>query len=81
LGLKFGSPPQSRRARQQNGAERILREIRRRTRVAGAFPDGQSALNRLTAFSNAQDVQQPPRLQLRHSLGNHAYARNVEAPT
>jgi putative transposase len=25
--------------------ERILREIRRRTRVVGAFPDGQSALN------------------------------------
>jgi hypothetical protein len=28
--------------------ERILREIRRRTRVVGSFPDGQSALN-LTA--------------------------------
>ncbi len=27
------------------GLERILREIRRRTRVVGAFPDGQSALN------------------------------------
>jgi putative transposase len=25
--------------------KRILREIRRRTRVVGAFPDGQSALN------------------------------------
>jgi transposase-like protein len=25
--------------------ERILREIRRRTRVVGVFPDGQSALN------------------------------------
>jgi transposase-like protein len=25
--------------------ERILREIRRRTRVVGACPDGQSALN------------------------------------
>ncbi len=25
--------------------ERIMREIRRRTRVVGAFPDGQSALN------------------------------------
>jgi len=24
--------------------ERILREVRRRTRVVGAFPDGQSAL-------------------------------------
>jgi transposase-like protein len=28
-----------------NNLERILREIRRRTRVVGAFPDGQSALN------------------------------------
>ena len=28
-----------------NPLERILREIRRRTRVFGAFPDGQSALN------------------------------------
>ena len=25
--------------------QRIIREIRRRTRVVGAFPDGQSALN------------------------------------
>jgi putative transposase len=25
--------------------ERIMREIRRRTRVVGAFPDGQSCLN------------------------------------
>jgi transposase-like protein len=28
-----------------NPLERIIREIRRRTRVVGAFPDGQSALN------------------------------------
>ena len=34
-----------RRIRTNNPLERILREIRRRTRVAGAFPDGQSALN------------------------------------
>jgi putative transposase len=34
-----------RRIRTNNPVERILREIRRRTRVVGAFPDGQSALN------------------------------------
>ena len=34
-----------RRIRTNNPQERILREIRRRTRVVGAFPDGQSALN------------------------------------
>jgi transposase-like protein len=34
-----------RRIRTNNLLERILREIRRRTRVVGAFPDGQSALN------------------------------------
>jgi transposase-like protein len=31
--------------RTNNPLEHILREIRRRTRVVGAFPDGQSALN------------------------------------
>jgi transposase len=33
------------RSPDNNPLERILREIRRRTRVVGAFPDGQSALN------------------------------------
>jgi hypothetical protein len=32
-------------SRTHNPLERILREIRRRARVVGAFPDGQSALN------------------------------------
>jgi putative transposase len=34
-----------RRLRTNNPLERIIREIRRRTGVVGAFPDGQSALN------------------------------------
>ena len=34
-----------RRIRTNNPLERLLREIRRRTRVVGAFPDAQSALN------------------------------------
>jgi transposase-like protein len=34
-----------RRIRTNNPLERILREIRRPSRVVGAFPDGQSALN------------------------------------
>jgi putative transposase len=37
--------PHWRRLRTNNPLERIMREIRRRTRVVGAFPDGQSALN------------------------------------
>ena len=32
------------RIRTTNALERILKEVRRRTRVVGAFPDGQSAL-------------------------------------
>ncbi|TWT35252.1 Transposase, Mutator family [Posidoniimonas corsicana] len=32
------------RLRTNNGLERLMREIRRRTRVVGAFPDGNSAL-------------------------------------
>ena len=35
--------------RTRNPLERIIREIRRRPRVVGAFPDGQSCLNRAAA--------------------------------
>jgi transposase-like protein len=34
-----------RRIRTKNPLKRIMREIRRRTRVVGAFPDGNSTLN------------------------------------
>jgi len=38
-----------RRIRTNNPLERILREVRRRTRVVGAFPDGKSALMLVSA--------------------------------
>ena len=37
------------RIRTNNPLERIMREIRRRTRVVGNFPDGQSALMLVSA--------------------------------
>ena len=37
------------RIRTNNPLERILREVRRRTRVVGAFPDGNSALMLIAA--------------------------------
>jgi transposase-like protein len=40
-----------RRIRTNNPLERIMREIRRRTRAVGAFPDGNSALNLAAARS------------------------------
>lgn len=42
-------PPEHwRQIRTNNGIERINREIRRRTRVVGTFPDGNSALMLVT---------------------------------
>ena len=41
-------PERWRRIRTNNGIERINREIRRRTRVVGAFPDGNSVLMLVT---------------------------------
>src|SRR5438477_10204064 len=38
-----------RQVKTNNPLERIIREIRRRTRVVGAFPDGHSALMLVTA--------------------------------
>jgi putative transposase len=45
LGLSQRALADWRRIRTNNPLERIMREIRRRTRVVGAFPDGESALN------------------------------------
>lgn len=42
-------PEHWRRIRTNNGIERINREIRRRTRVVGTFPDGNSTLMSVTA--------------------------------
>ena len=59
--------------RTNNPLERIMREIRRRTRVVGAFPDGQSCLNlaaaRLryiagTAWSTKRYMNMQPLYQL-----------------
>lgn len=42
----YGFPDSDwRKIRTNNPLERITKEIRRRTRVVGAFPDGQSCLN------------------------------------
>lgn len=42
-------PERWRRIRQNDGVERINREIRRRTKVVGTFPDGNSTLMLVTA--------------------------------
>jgi transposase-like protein len=44
LPLGTASRSRSGRIRTNNPLERIMREIRRRTRVVGAFPDGKSVL-------------------------------------
>ena len=45
-----------RRIGTNNRLERIMRQIRRRTRVVGAFPDGQSALN----LAGRSTIPRPP---------------------
>lgn len=47
-----------RKIRTNNSLERVMKEIRRRTRVVGAFPDGKSALMLVAA-------------RLRHIAGTH----------
>ena len=58
-----------RKIRTNNPLERIMKEIRRRTRVVGAFPDGQSCLNLAAA-------------RLRYIAGTawlHEYAASLSA--
>ena len=58
-------PPEHwRRIRTNNGIERINRETRRRTRVVGAFPDGNSALMLVTAR---------PKCIVEHEWGKRRY--------
>jgi putative transposase len=54
-----------RRIRTNNLLERLLCDMRRRTRVVGAFPDGQSALNLAAA-------------RLRHVAGNIALLKDQQ---
>src|SRR5262245_21521469 len=49
-----------RQIRTNNPLERIIREIRRRTRVVGAFPDGKSALMLVAARLRASERQSVP---------------------
>jgi putative transposase len=55
------------RLRTNNVLERLMKEIRRRTRVVGAFPDGQSALLLVAA-------------RLRHVAGTHWGTRRYLDP-
>ena len=49
--------------------ERIMREIRRRTRVVGAFPDGQSALNLAAArLRQIAGTKWPPKCYMNMQL-------------
>lgn len=52
------------RIRTNNGIERINREIRRRTRAVGTFPDGNSALMLVTAR---------PKCIVEHEWGKRRY--------
>lgn len=63
--LAYSSYPREHwtRLRTNNALERLMREIRRRTRVVGAFPDGNSALMLVAA-------------RLRHVAGTKWGSRN-----
>ena len=64
--------------RTNNPLERIMREIRRRTRVVGAFPDGQSCLNlaaaRLRHIAGTQwSTRKYMNMAPLHAVQNEAY--------
>ena len=68
--------------RTNNPLERIMREIRRRTRVVGAFPDGQSYLNlaaaRLRHIAGTQwSTRKYMNITLLHAARNEAYGAVV----
>jgi len=47
--------PHSKKIRTTNCMERLIKEIRRRTKVVGAFPDEESCLLLVTARAKAQE--------------------------
>lgn len=69
-----------RRIRTNNPLERILREIRRRTRVVGDFPDGQSALNLAAArLRHIAGTEWSTKRYLSMDFLKHQLSRNVTA--
>lgn len=69
-----------RRIRTNNPMERIIREIRRRTRVVGAFPDGESALMLVAArLRHVASTKWGTRKYLNMELLNHSDYREALA--
>ncbi len=69
-----------RRIRTNNPLERILREIKRRTKVVGAFPDGNSALNLAAArLRHIADTTWSQKRYLNMQLLNDKHISNATA--
>ena len=80
--------------RTNNPLERIMKEIRRRTRVVGAFPDGKSCLNLATArlryiagtawsakcYMNMRPLYQPHVFQTEAVVANGGLIRRPSRP-
>ena len=67
----YGFPPEHwRRIRTNNPLERIMREIRRRTKVVGAFPDGKLGADAVCSATQAH---------CRHQVGHAALPRDGTA--